>query len=78
MKRESLKLLSKDELIEIIISDKRLECRAFNKLIDVVSKKVLSIIDKQAECDLTTSSGRKEYLRLEKEYEKWSKIHENL
>jgi hypothetical protein len=74
MKKESLKYLSKDELIEIIMSDKMLEHKAFRKLIDVVAKRIYAIIDKQEKC----SPFSDEYQKLEKEYEKWTKIQENL
>jgi hypothetical protein len=74
MKKESLKYLSKDELIEIIMSDKMLGYKAFRKLNDVVAKRIDAIIDKQGKCDYFSD----EYRKLEKEYEKWTKIQENL
>lgn len=78
MTKKSLKYLSKDELIEIIVSDKYLERQAFNKLNEIVHKKIVSIIDDQERCDLSTYEGHMNYARLEKEYKKWSKIQENL
>jgi hypothetical protein len=74
MKKESLRYLSKDDLIEIIMSDGRLTHKAFYKLNDVVSQKIDEIIDKQGKCDYFSD----EYKKLEKEYEKWTKIQENL
>lgn len=43
MIKKSLKYLPKDELIEIIVSDKFLERKAFDKLIETVHKKIMSI-----------------------------------
>lgn len=78
MDKESLKYLSKDELIEIIISNNATRYTAFSKVIDVVGKKVLDIIEKQEKCDLLTPKGRDKYDKLEKEYQKWEKIQESL
>lgn len=78
MIKKSLKYLPKDELIEIIVSDKFLERKAFDKLNETVHKKIVSIIDDQERCDLRTFEGRMNYARLEKEYKKWSNIQENL
>lgn len=78
MNKDSLKYLSKDELIEITISNNATRHAAFSKVIDVVGEKVLDIIRKQEKCDLLTPRGRDEYDKLEKEYQKWSKIQESL
>lgn len=78
MTKTTLGLLSKEELISIITSDIMWERKAFHKVLDLVSKKIDSILDEQDECDFKTAKGRKEYDRLEKEYKKWSKILDNL
>lgn len=78
MDKKSLKYLSKDELIEIVISNNATRHTAFSKVIGVVGEKVLDIIEKQEKCDLLTPKGRDEHDKLEKEYQKWSKIQENL
>lgn len=78
MNKKSLSLLSKEELIDIILSDRMWERKAFLKVVDFVGKKIESILDEQEKCDFMTTKGREEYYRLEKEYEKWSKIQENI
>ena len=78
MDRASLKYLSKDDLIEVITSDRMLERKALRKVISIVTEKVLSIIEEQEKCDLTTVDGKIKYFELEKEYQKWSGIQERL
>lgn len=78
MNKTTLGLLSKEELISIITSDKMWERKAFHKVLDLVDKKIESILDEQDKCDFMTAKGREEYYRLEKEYKKWSKIQDNL
>lgn len=78
MKKEILKHLSKDELIEIITSDDGLKFRAFNTLLNIVNKRLTDISDKQSKCDLTTIGGYEQYLKLETAYTKWLKILESL
>lgn len=74
MNKTTLGLLSKEELISIITSDIMWERKAFYKVLDLVGKKIDSILDEQDKCDFMTE----EYYRLEKEYNKWSKIRDNL
>lgn len=78
MNKSTLGLLSKEELISIITSDIMWERKAFYKVLDLVGKKIDSILDEQDKCDFMTAKGREEYYRLEKEYNKWSKILDNL
>lgn len=78
MTKTTLSLLDKKDLIEIILSDKMWERRAFYKVLDLVGKKIVSILDEQEKCDLMTARGRVEYYRLEKEYKKWEKIQDDL
>lgn len=78
MKEESLNLLSKKELIEIIKSDILWETKAGMKVIEIVHKKVTNIIDEQKKCNLLTVTGIAKYEELEKQYKKWSNIQENL
>lgn len=78
MNKTTLGLLSKEELISIITSDIMWERKAFYKVLDLVGKKIDSILDEQDKCDFMTAKGREEYYRLEKEYNKWSKIQDNL
>lgn len=78
MNKTTLGLLSKEELISIITSDIMWERKAFYKVLDLVGKKIDSILDEQDKCDFMTAKGREEYYRLEKEYKKWSKIQDNL
>lgn len=78
MNKTTLELLSKEELISIITSDKMWERKAFHKVLDLVGKKIESILDEQDKCDFMTAQGREEYYRLEKEYKKWSKIQDDL
>lgn len=78
MNKSTLGLLSKEELISIITSDIMWERKAFHKVLDLVGKKIDSILDEQDKCDFMTAKGREEYYRLEKEYKKWSKIRDNL
>ena len=78
MKKETLKYLKKDDLIEIITSDRMWERKAFMRVLDIVTDKVDSIIDEQAKCDFRTVDGQKRYFELEKEYKKWSDIQMNL
>jgi hypothetical protein len=74
MKKESLRYLSKDDLIEIIMSDGRLTHKAFHKLNNIICKKIDEIIEEQQNYYYFSD----EYQKLEKEYEKWTKIQENL
>ena len=78
MNKSTLSLLDKNELIEIILSDRMWEHKAFHKVLDLVGKKIESILDEQDKCDFMTAKGREEYYRLEKEYKKWVKIQDNL
>ena len=78
MNKDTLKHLSKEDLIEIITSDKTWKRKAILKLNDIVSKRIDVIIDKQRECDLGTGEGRREYFKLEEEYKKWSNIQDKL
>ena len=78
MDKKSLKLLSKDDLIEIITSDSMWQRKAFMKVINIVHKKVNAIIDEQEKCDICTVTGRAKYEELEKQYKKWSDIQMRL
>ena len=78
MKRESLKYLSKSDMMDIIMSEPTTERRAFYKVAELVHNKIQAIIEEQGKCDLMTYNGRIQYAQLEKEYIKWSKIQENL
>lgn len=78
MDKTTLSLLDKSTLIDVILSDKSLENRAFHRVLDAVSKKIEAIITEQEHCDLNTQSGWKRYTELEKEYKKWDKIMQNI
>lgn len=78
MNKTTLSLLDKKDLIKIILSDKMWERKAFMKVLELVSNKINSILDEQEKCDLMTAAGRMEYYRLEEEYKKWSKIHDEI
>jgi len=78
MNKTTLSMLNKSQLIEIIVSDKMWERKAFCKVLDMVSKKIESILDEQEKCDFSSVQGRARYQELEKEYKKWSKIQDNL
>lgn len=78
MKKETLKKLSKEDLIDIILSDSQWKRKAFRVVIAIVEEKINDIIDKQEECDLLTLEGLEEYQRLQQQYEKWVKIQEDL
>ena len=78
MKDESLNLLSKKELIEIIKSDNMWRARAFAKVNKFVYNKINSIIDEMEGCKINTKEGFEKYKELDKEYKKWIKIQANL
>lgn len=78
MKDSSLKLLSKEDLIEIIKSEPTLKRMAFHKVLDMVNRKITSILDEQEELDFTTIEGRIKYFELEKQHQRWRKIQNNL
>lgn len=78
MKSESLKYLSKSDMMDIIMSEPITERRAFYKVTELVCNKIQAIVEEQTKCDLMTYNGRLQYAQLEKEYIKWSKIQENL
>lgn len=74
MKKESLKRLTKEQLIEIITSDKLWERKAYLMVNTMVGQKIESILDEQEKVPFWSD----EYIRLEKEYKKWDKIQQNL
>lgn len=78
MRKETFKLLSKNDLIQIILSDSMWERKAFYTVLKLVGDKIDAIIDQQDKCDISTVDGWKKYLELEKEYRKWSGIQANL
>lgn len=78
MKKTTLSMLNKSELIEIILSDRMWERKAYLKVLYIVHKRIDSIIDEQEKCDLSSEQGRKRYFELEEGYERWSKIQANL
>lgn len=78
MKKTTLSMLTKSQLIDIIMSDRMWERKAFYMVLDMVGKKIDSIIDEQEKCDFSSTQGRARFYELEKEYEKWSKIQNNL
>ena len=78
MKDFSLKLLNKDDLIEIIQSEPKWERRAFYKVLDIVNREITDILDEQEKLDIATTEGRIKYFELEKQYRKWKKILDNL
>lgn len=78
MNKTTLSMLNKSQLIEIIMSDKLWERKAFYKVLKMINQKIESILDEQEKCDLATMKGRVDYQKLEKEYKKWSNIQDNL
>ena len=78
MKDESLNHLSKEELIEIVLSDDKTRSKAFRKVNQKIAKKIENIIEQQEKCNILTPAGRAEHERLEKQYKKWDKIQANL
>lgn len=79
MNREVLKHLSKDELIQIIMAiDETSHREAKNKVIQIVDKRLMDIMEKQKRCDFATHSGRAEYFKLDAKFAKWEKIFQEL
>lgn len=74
MTKEDLKNFSKDELIEIIMIDKYLSIQTRFKILDTISEKIDNILNKRMKCKLFS----KEYYKLQKEYEKWTDLQENI
>lgn len=78
MRKDPLNYLTKKELIEVIKTNEAVYRLANVRLINSVHEKINKIIDKQAECDLSTSKGLAEYVELEAEYKKWTRIQERI
>lgn len=76
LKKKALMLLSKEEIIDIIlkVNDRSLNRDLSVKINDYVYKKINSILDKQEKTDCFS----KEYEQLEEQYKKWVKIQESI
>jgi ParB-like chromosome segregation protein Spo0J len=74
VKREILKYLTKEDLIDIIVQDENLSRRAAYRLRDLADRKIIEISERQKECGVPSA----EYWELEEEYKSWAKVRRYL
>lgn len=74
--RKALEVLTRSDLINIIASDELLSMAAMNTAIRAFEKRINSILDEMADCNINSPEGWKRYWELDAKIKKLEEAQE--
>lgn len=75
--RKALEVLTRSDLIDIIASDELLSRAAVNTAMSAFEKRINSLLDEMADCNMHSSEGWKRYWELDTKIKKLEEAQEH-